>query len=70
VIPTGAASGATEVSDVIAAKPDGIFADAASQVTELVQALRAAHRDTPVISVYSSLGYAGFMQLAYLSRPL
>lgn len=65
VIPLDATSVDTQISNVVAAKPDVVFIEPVGpQIAPLVQGLRAAGIKAPVIIVDSSLGLDGFDNLA------
>ncbi|HVW41675.1 MAG TPA: ABC transporter substrate-binding protein [Amycolatopsis sp.] len=59
-IPATSVNGSTQIASVVAAKPQVIFAEpVASQYLPLVQALRAAGNNAPVIAAHNGVGYTG-----------
>jgi ABC-type branched-subunit amino acid transport system substrate-binding protein len=64
VVDTTAASIATPVSKLVAAKPQVVFAEMiGTQLTQLDQGLRAAGLNAPLIAPLVSLGYTGLVAL-------
>jgi branched-chain amino acid transport system substrate-binding protein len=57
LIPVTSVNGSTQISQVVSAKPDIVFAEpVASMYLPLVQALRAAGNNAPIVSVTYSVG--------------
>lgn len=60
-----ATSPASQVAQLVAKKPDVVFTDAIGpDIAATAQGLQAAGRSTPVVSIFSSLGYDGYVKLA------
>ncbi len=67
LIPVTSVNGSTQISQVVAAKPDLVFAEpVASMYLPLLQALRAAGNNAPVVSAHNGVGYQG---LATIKDP-
>jgi branched-chain amino acid transport system substrate-binding protein len=63
-IPVTSVNGSTQISQVVSAKPDIIFAEpVASMYLPLVQALRAAGSNAPVVSAHNGVGYQGIASI-------
>jgi branched-chain amino acid transport system substrate-binding protein len=59
-IPLTSVNGSTQISQVVSAKPDIVFAEpVASEYLPLVRALRAAGDNGPVVSAHNGVGYQG-----------
>ncbi|MCU1612738.1 MAG: livK [Frankiales bacterium] len=59
-IPVTAVNGSTQISQVVSAKPDVVFAEpVASQYQPLVQALRAAGNQAPIVAAHNGANYVG-----------
>ncbi|MCU1621122.1 MAG: ethanolamine utilization protein EutJ [Modestobacter sp.] len=59
-IPVTAVNGSTQISEVVSSNPDIIFAEpVASQYQPLVQALRAAGNDAPIVAAHNGANYGG-----------
>ena len=59
-IPATSVNGSTQIANVVAAKPQVVFAEpVASQYLPLIQALRAAGNNAPVIAAHNGVGYTG-----------
>jgi branched-chain amino acid transport system substrate-binding protein len=68
LIPVTSVNGSTQISQVVAAKPDIIFAEpVASMYLPLDQALRAAGSKAPIVSAHNGVGYQG---IASIQDPL
>jgi branched-chain amino acid transport system substrate-binding protein len=64
LIPVTSVNGSTQISQVVAAKPDIVFAEpVASMYLPLVQALRAAGNNAPVVSAHNGVGYQGIASI-------
>lgn len=64
LIPVTSVSGSTQIAQVVAAKPDIIFAEpVASMYLPLIQALRAAGSNAPVVSAHNGVGYQGIVSI-------
>jgi ABC-type branched-subunit amino acid transport system substrate-binding protein len=63
-IPITSVNGSTQISQVVSAKPDIVFAEpVASMYLPLVQALRAAGNNGPVVSAHNGVGYQGIASI-------
>ncbi|HVV08122.1 ABC transporter substrate-binding protein [Amycolatopsis sp.] len=59
-IPATSVNGSTQIANVVAANPQVVFAEpVASQYLPLIQALRAAGNNAPVIAAHNGVGYTG-----------
>jgi branched-chain amino acid transport system substrate-binding protein len=68
LIPVTSVNGSTQISQVVAAKPDIVFAEpVASMYLPLDQALRAAGSKAPIVSAHNGVGYQG---IASIKDPL
>jgi branched-chain amino acid transport system substrate-binding protein len=64
LIPVTSVNGSTQISQVVAAKPDIVFAEpVASMYLPLVQALRAAGNNAPIVSAHNGVGYQGIASI-------
>jgi branched-chain amino acid transport system substrate-binding protein len=64
LIPVTSVNGSTQISQVVAAKPDIVFAEpVASMYLPLMQALRAAGNNAPVVSAHNGVGYQGIASI-------
>jgi branched-chain amino acid transport system substrate-binding protein len=64
LIPVTSVNGSTQISQVVAAKPDIVFAEpVASMYLPLMQALRAAGNHAPVVSAHNGVGYQGIASI-------
>ncbi len=65
VVQLGAPSAATQISNVVAAKPDVVFSEVVgSHIAPLVKGLRDAGNPAPVLAVFPAIGYDGLLKLA------
>jgi branched-chain amino acid transport system substrate-binding protein len=63
-IPVTSVNGSTQIAQVVAAKPDIVFAEpVASMYLPLVRALRAAGNNGPVVSAHNGVGYEGIASI-------
>jgi branched-chain amino acid transport system substrate-binding protein len=63
-IPITSVNGSTQISQVVSSKPDVVFAEpVASMYLPLVQALRAAGNNAPVVSAHNGVGYQGIASI-------
>jgi branched-chain amino acid transport system substrate-binding protein len=68
LIPVTSVNGSTQISQVVAAKPDIVFAEpVASMYLPLDQALRASGSKAPIVSAHNGVGYQG---IASIKDPL
>jgi ABC-type branched-subunit amino acid transport system substrate-binding protein len=64
LIPVTSVNGSTQISQVVAAKPDIVFAEpVASMYLPLDQALRAAGSKAPIVSAHNGVGYQGIASI-------
>jgi branched-chain amino acid transport system substrate-binding protein len=63
-IPLTSVDGSTQISQVVAAKPDVVFAEpVASEYLPLVRALQAAGNNAPIVSAHNGVGYQGIASI-------
>jgi branched-chain amino acid transport system substrate-binding protein len=64
LIPVTSVNGSTQIAQVVAAKPDIVFAEpVASMYLPLMQALHAAGNNAPVVSAHNGVGYQGIASI-------
>jgi hypothetical protein len=63
-IPVTSVNGSTQIAQVVAAKPDIVFAEpVASQYLPFVRALRAAGNNNPIVVAHNGTGYEGIASI-------